>query len=211
MKKGLDIFFDEEIKEIAKLNLPDPETLDYYNRMKNREIYWNADVDEVMVDFSLHIMNWNKQDKNIPIDERTPIKIYINTDGGDVVSVLNFIDIILLSKTPIITIAMGKVYSAGSLLVMAGHKRYAFNNTSCLIHSGSFGTMGTMGTTDKVLDYTEFTKKQEKRVKDYILSKTTISSKIYDKKYREDWFMFSDEMLSLNIVDKIVTDLDEIL
>lgn len=208
MKKGLEIFFDEEIKELTKLNLPNPDTLAYYNQLKNRQIYWNADVDEGMVDWSLQIIDWNKEDKDIPVDKRTPIKIYINTDGGDVVSVLNFIDVILLSKTPVITIAMGKVYSAGSLLVMAGHKRYAFNNTSCLIHSGSFGTMGT---TDKVLDYTEFTKKQEKRVKEYILSKTTMSSKIYDKKYREDWFMFSDEMLSLNIVDTIITDLDEII
>ena len=208
MKKGLEIFLDEDVKELTRFNLPNPELLDYYVRVKNRQIYWNADVDEGMIDYSLQIISWNKEDKDVPIEERTPIKIYINTDGGDVVSVLNFIDVILLSKTPIITIAMGKVYSAGSLLVMAGHKRYAFNNTSCLIHSGSFGTMGT---TDKVLDYTEFTKKQEKRVKEYILSKTTMSSKIYDKKYREDWFMFSDEMLSLNIIDEVITDLDKIL
>lgn len=208
MKKGLEIFFDEEIKELGKLNLPDPDTLAFYTQTRDREIYWNSEVDEAMVNCSLQVINWNKEDKDTPINERKPIKIYINTDGGDVVSVLNFIDVILLSKTPVITIAMGKVYSAGSLLVMAGHKRYAFNNTSCLIHSGSFGTMGT---TDKVLDYTEFTKKQEKRVKEYILSKTTISSKVYDKKYREDWFMFSDEMLNLNIVDEIITDLDQIL
>lgn len=208
MKRDFEIFFDEEIKELGKLNLPDPDILSYYNRVQNRHVFWNDYVDDTMVDFSLLLMKWNKEDKGIPVDQRKEIKIYVNTDGGDLTSVLNFIDVISLSKTPIVTIGMGKIYSAGSLLMMAGHKRYIFPNTTCLIHSGSFGTMGT---TDKVLDNLEFTQKQEKKVKEYIVNRTKITDKQYTKNYRKDWWLLSEEIIELVIADKIITDLDEVI
>lgn len=208
MKRDFEIFFDEEIKELGKLNLPDPDILSYYNRVQNRHVFWNDYVDDTMVDFSLLLMKWNKEDKGIPVDQRKEIKIYVNTDGGDLTSVLNFIDVISLSKTPIVTIGMGKIYSAGSLLMMAGHKRYIFPNTTCLIHSGSFGTMGT---TDKVLDNLEFTQKQEKKVKEYIVNRTKITDKQYTKNYRKDWWLLSEEIIELGIADKIITDLDEVI
>jgi ATP-dependent protease ClpP protease subunit len=93
---------------------------------------------------------------------------------------------------------------------MAGTKghRYIFPDTSVLIHDGSTGAMGDTG---KVIDNLEFTQKQEERVKKYILANTNITTKLYDKNYRRDWFMFSDEMLNLHIIDNIITDLDEIL
>jgi len=46
VKRNWDIFLNEEVKELTKLNLPDPETLDYYERTENREIYWNCDIDD---------------------------------------------------------------------------------------------------------------------------------------------------------------------
>ena len=141
-------------------------------------------------------------------DGRKPIKIFINSDGGSVDTVLHIIDMIRLSKTPVYTIGMGRVYSAGGLLLMAGHKRYIFPHTSCLIHDGSSGAIGSIG---KMLDNLEFTKELERRVKEFILSSTRISKKLYDKNYRNDWYMFSEEMTELGIADEIVTDIDTIL
>ena len=123
-------------------------------------------------------------------------------------TVLHIIDMIYLSKTPVYTIGMGRVYSAGGLLLMAGHKRYIFQHTSCLIHDGSSGAIGSIG---KMLDNLEFTKELEKRMKQYILSSTRISEEQYDQNYRRDWFMFSEEMIELGIADEIVADIDTIL
>lgn len=121
---------------------------------------------------------------------------------------LHIIDMIHLSKTPVYTIGMGRVYSAGGLLLMAGHKRYIFSHTSCLIHDGSSGAIGSIG---KMLDNLEFTKELEKRMKAYILSSTRITEDVYDRNYRRDWFMFSEEMIELGIADEVVTDIDTIL
>jgi len=209
MKRDWDIFLEPAVKELGKLNLPDPELLDYYERIQNREISWNAEVDDALIDFSLMIMKWNKHDKGLPVEERLPIKIFINSDGGDLSAVLNFINVIQLSKTPVYTIGMGKAYSSGTLLLLAGNKgrRYIFQDTTALLHSGSTGAMGN---TDKVLDNFQFTQRQEKRVKEYVVANTNITDKLYTKNYRKDWWLMSDEIISLGVADKIITDLDEV-
>lgn len=204
----IEIMLDEEIKELQKTNLPDPDLLDYYKRISNREIFWNGDIDEELVDFSYKIMQWNMEDKNIPIDERKNIKIYINSDGGCLNSVLNFINVIQLSKTPVITIGMGKAFSAGFLLLLAGHERYCFKYTEGLLHSGSFGVMNS---TEKVMDYIEHTKKIEKKVKEYVTENCNITTEEYDRNYRNEWYMTSEEMLGYGIVHKIIDDLDDLI
>ena len=207
MVKGLkdyDIIFDEiEVEGLTKDVLPEPELLEYYNRLSRREILWNADIGTDAVDLASLILRWNRKDKDIPVQDRTPIKIYINTDGGCLNSVMMLIDAIKLSKTPVITIGMGKCYSSGGLLLMSGHKRYIFPHTSCLIHSGYSGAIGD---TAKVADSVEFTKRLESQVKHFILESTLITEELYDKNYRVDWFLMSDEILKYSIADCIITD-----
>ena len=204
----LEFIITEDIKELGKINLPDPDTLDYYNRYNERELFLNCDIDEFVVDNSYDIIRWNREDRGVPVEDRKPIKIFINSDGGCLNSVLNFINTIKISKTPVITIGMGKVYSAGFLLLLAGHKRYCFSNTEGLLHSGNFGIRNS---TEKVMDYIDHTKKVEKKVKEYIIANSKITSEEYYRNYRNEWYMVSDEMYDLGIVEKIITDLDEII
>lgn len=210
-KKKIGLEFEEDFDDVSDLledALPNPTLLEYYRRLKKREILWNDEIDDTTIDIALYIKKWNEEDKGLPAEQRKPIKIFINSDGGSVDTVLHIIDMICLSKTPVYTIGMGRVYSAGGLLLMAGHKRYIFQHTSCLIHDGSSGAIGSIG---KMLDNLEFTKELEKRMKQYILSSTHISEEQYDQNYRRDWFMFSEEMIELGIADEIVTDIDTIL
>ena len=208
-KKLMDEFNEDfsDMEGLFDTTLPDPTMVEFYRRLKNREILWNDDIDDATIDIALYIKKWNDEDKDLAIEDRQPIKIFINSDGGYVATVLHVIDMIHLSKTPVYTIGMGRVYSAGGLLLMAGHKRYIFPHTSCLIHDGSSGAIGSIG---KMIDNLEFTKELEK-IKQYILSSTRITEEIYDQNYRRDWFMFSEEIIKLGIADEIVTDIDTIL
>lgn len=209
-KKLMDEFNEDfsDMEGLFDTTLPDPTMVEFYRRLKNREILWNDDIDDATIDIALYIKKWNDEDKDLAIEDRQPIKIFINSDGGYVATVLHVIDMIHLSKTPVYTIGMGRVYSACGLLLMAGHKRYIFPHTSCLIHDGSSGAIGSIG---KMIDNLEFTKELEKRIKQYILSSTRITEEIYDQNYRRDWFMFSEEIIKLGIADEIVTDIDTIL
>lgn len=199
---------NDEVMDLSKTTLPDPYLLDYYNRLSQRQILINEYIDESLIDFSYQILKWNKEDKNKSIEERIPIRIYINSGGGCLNSAMHLINIIQLSKTPVYTIAMGKAYSAGGLLLMSGHKRFIFPDTTVLIHDGSTGAFGDTG---KVIDNLEFTQKLEDRVKKYIMANTKITAKLYDKNYRRDWWLFPEEIIELQIADSIITDLDEIL
>lgn len=210
-KKDVSVEFEDEfydVKGLMEETLPDPALLEYYRRLKNREILWNDEIDDNTIDIALYIRKWNAEDSGIDPKDRKPIRILINSDGGSVDAVMHVIDMILLSKTPVITIGMGKVYSAGGLLLMAGHKRLIFTHTSCLIHDGSSLAIGSVG---KLLDNLKFTEQMEERVKKYIIARTHITSEMYDENYRRDWFIFSDEMIRLGIADEIVTDIDTVL
>ena len=63
----------------------------------------------------------------------------------------------------------------------------------------------------KLADGFQFQQKLEERVKEYVLENTKIDSDLYDKNYRRDWFMLSDEIIEYKIADSIITDLDEII
>lgn len=196
------------VAELVDLHLPDPSLLEFYKRLSKREIFWNQEVDDSMIEVSSHIMKWNQEDKGLSAEERKPIKIFINSNGGDLNTIMNVIDTISLSKTPVITIAMGKAFSAAGYLLMAGHKRYICKNSCCLIHDGYYGTYGSTG---KNKDNYEFTEKLEARVREFVLSHTKITEEEYDANYRKDWYLFSDEMIERSIADEIITDIDDIL
>lgn len=195
-------------RNIPILNYPPPELAEFYRRLSDREIVWNDIITDCMIDVPLYIIKWNKEDANVPVEERKPIKIFINTNGGDLSVTMLTASVIALSKTPVITIGMGRAYSGGALLLMSGHKRLIFDSTSVLIHDGSSGAIGDTG---KVLDSLEFTKDSEDRVIQFILSHTRITSELMKENYRRDWYMFSEDAIYYGVADKIITDIDEVL
>ena len=198
----------EDIGELMESTLPPPELVEFYRGLNNREIVWNDVISDCTISIPLYIIKWNREDRDIPVEERKPIKIWINSDGGDTNVTLFLANVIALSKTPIITIGMGRSYSSGGLLLMAGHKRLIFDSTSVLIHDGSSGAIGDTG---KVIDNLEFTKEMEVRVRDFILKHTQIPAELLDKNYRRDWFLFSEDVIKYGIADKIITVIDEVI
>lgn len=201
--------YEEEYQEgYTDFELPPPELVEFYRRLSDREIVWNDIITDCMIDVPLYIIKWNKEDVNVPVEERKPIKIFINTNGGDLSVTMLTASVIALSKTPVITIGMGRAYSGGALLLMSGHKRLIFDSTSVLIHDGSSGAIGDTG---KVLDSLEFTKDSEDRVIQFILSHTRITSGLMKENYRRDWYMFSEDAIYYGVADKIITDIDEVL
>lgn len=48
-------------------------------------------------------------------------------------------------------------------------------------------------------------------MKTYILERTKIDSKTLSRKWTKDWYMFSDEQVSLGVVDEIVENISEVV
>lgn len=184
----------------------------YLKDLKQRKLFLNADVDQFSVfDIVKHIMQFNKEDKGIPVENRMPILLYVTSNGGEVDSGFELIDIIQNSQTPVYTINLGYQYSMGFLIGLAGHKRYATPNAKFLMHDGSNFIYNSGA---KAQDQMEFQKRIEERIKSYILSRSKISGEEYDSKLRVEWYLFADEAKEKGFVDTIIgvdCDINEIV
>ena len=136
------------------------------------------------VDSYIRFFNRQDDEDNIPIEERKPIKIFIDSPGGDLVATFTMINAIKLSKTPVYTINIGAAYSGGFFIFLAGHKRFAYELSSFLFHEGSTGTSGDAG---KFRNFADFYKKELDKLKSIVLKYTKISDEEYEKHIKDDW------------------------
>lgn len=191
-------------------DLPDPETYTYWKDRKNRTFYIDYEIDDTyaLMELAKVIIQMNVEEKDTEIQNLEPIRLFIHSYGGDLEQANFFCDLIQASRIPIITIAMGAAVSAGFLIFLSGKKRYAFSHTQMLIHEGSASFQGTAG---QVEDAQKSYKKQIEDMKKYILEKTEIDEKTFNKNRNKDWYLSADELVKYKIVDEIITDLNVIL
>lgn len=196
--------------ELENLKLPNPMLLDTYTDRKNRLIFIDYDIDDTLLrEVGRQIIEYNREDKGKPADERTPIVILINSGGGCLDSTYATIAIMETSKTPIITVNMNCAYSAAGLILMAGHKRYCMSRSQVLIHSGS--AQGISGNYEDIQESTKSYKKMVEEMREFIISKTKIDKALMKKNQSRDWYLPTSEQIDLGVVDEIITDLDSIL
>lgn len=163
-----------------------------------------GDIDNSIADsMDAYIRFFNRLDdeEKIPIEEREPIKIYIDSGGGDLMGTLTIIDAIKKSKTPVWTINIGQAYSGGFFIFMTGHKRFSYKNASFLFHEGSTGTHGDA---NKFNNWADFYKKVLKKLKELVLEHTKITEEEYEKHVKDDWWLFADEAIEYGICDEII-------
>lgn len=170
----------------------------------NRVLLLNG-IDEAVGDAITHLIRmWNMADKGIPVEERVPIKLFIDSSGGDLTSALMMADAITLSKTPVYTINMGTAYSGGLLVFVTGHKRYSFPSASFLFHEGS--TSLDSIDAGKFKNYAGYYSNLIDRMKNYIIKNTKVDEELYKEKSRDDWWFFVDEAIELGFCDEIITE-----
>lgn len=75
-----------------------------------------------------------------------PITFYLDTPGGSEFKMFAIYDAMLSCRSPIITVAIGAVQSAGGLLLAAGDERYACENSYFMAHHGQTGMNGNFST-----------------------------------------------------------------
>lgn len=145
---------------------------------------------------------WNKVDRidGIPPEDRQPIKIFINSDGGDLPATLSIIDLIQMSETPVWTINIGKAYSGGFFICIAGHKRFGYPSSTYLFHEGC---RQDGGDAHKYLQGASFYKKELEVLKKIVLKHTNISEEEYQEIKKDDLWLLANEALKKNVIDEI--------
>lgn len=174
----------------------------YLQDLKQRKLYLNAEITtDVTGDIIRHIFQMNAEDRDIPVEKRKPIILYISSPGGDVDAGFGLIDAIEASVTPVLTVNTGFTYSMAFLIFLAGKTRYAMKNARFLMHDGSSFAYNS---TSKLQDQMEFQRVVEKRIMDYVVSHSALSSEEYREKWRVEWYMFADEAKEHGFCDMVV-------
>lgn len=206
-EKGLEDILVELpiVDELENVKLPSIEMVTFWKNYQDRILSIDCPITENIIEYIKMIVRFNKEDKGVPIEDRKPIKIYCYSYGGDADIGNALIDCIEMSKTPVWVFNMGICASMMALISMAGHKRFAMPNAQYLIHQGMAGVQGQ---TSQVFDAVDNMKKNEDKIRDYVLSHTNIDKRLYNKKAKVEWYVNAEEALKLGICDEIVKDMD---
>lgn len=152
------------------------------------------------------IYDFNVEDKGKTIATRTPIRLIINSDGGDVYSGFGIVEAIQTSETPVYTICHGQAQSMALLILAAGYKRFIGAYSTVMYHEISWEveyqprkhhkqelTEGdrTQEMYDSLLvDFTNLTKEQLEKIKNK----------------SEYWYISAEDAVRYHIADEILTD-----
>lgn len=197
-------YYDDIDVEVWALSPENSTLMDvfYLKDLKQRKLYLNTEITQDNVSDAIrHILQINREDEGIEPENRKPIILYVVSNGGEVDSGFELIDVIQCSKTPVYTVNLGYQYSMGFLIGLAGHKRFAMRNAKFLMHDGSNFVYGTGS---KVQDQMEFNRRVEQRIKNYVMSRSKVTSEEYDSKVRVEWYLFADEAKEKGFTDYII-------
>lgn len=204
------ISIDKNISDyyIKFLEAKDVSTFDSLTELSditNRNLYvLGSIISETGTAIENLIRFYNQVDEQlaIPIKDRIPIKIWINSEGGSLEAAFTTCDTIQLSKTPVITINQGCAASAAALIFLVGHKRITFPKAYFLIHEGSIGV--NQIDAHKFQSMSDFYKLQRKLLKEIVLTHTKMTEEQYSDHSKDDWWINAEEALDLHIADEIM-------
>ena len=204
-RKVASTYLDVVIPRNAEnLQLPDPALLTFYKNLENRILWIDDEISAISIEYAKFIMQWNLDDKDIPVNERKPITILFFSPGGDLDVNNMLVDTIQLSKTKVIGINCGEAASSGCFIYLACHERYTFPTAKFLIHQGA-GTFS--GTYDVVVSAIMNYQREIQELGEFVLSRTNIPEDVFEENFATDWYK---EAVEYGIASKIITSLDEV-
>lgn len=171
--------------------------------LKTRSILLSGEIDKEMAESVI------KQMLILEGESDEPIKIFINSPGGDVDAGYAIFDMARFITAPVTMIGMGLVASAAALVLLAVPKeqRIALPNSTYLIHQPMSGMRGVA--TDIEIHAQHLEKLREKLDK-LIAQETGKSLEEVRSDTERDHWLSADEAQSYGLVSRIVKQRSEL-
>ena len=174
--------------------------------MDEQQLYYDASKTSKLVE---NILDFNRIDEDIPPEEREPIRLYINSPGGDVTEGFALVDAMEISKTPIWTINLGEACSMAFLIGITGSRRFSLRSSTFMMHEPSGLTVGKFS---DMADKVAFNQRYgEKVIKEHVMRHSKMTPAKYSAVSTKDFFMLPCDALKYGFIDEIVTDINTIL
>ena len=138
-----------------------------------------------------------------------PIRIFIDSPGGDADAGYAIFDMIRFVRPPVWTIGMGLVASAAAIVQLASPKerRIGLANSHYLIHQPLSGIRGVA--TDIEIHARELDKLRAK-INCLISEETGIPQEQVEKDTDRDYWMSAGEAVKYGLISKVITKRDEL-
>ena len=171
--------------------------------LKTRQILLSGEVNKALAEKIV------RQLLVMEADSDEPIRIYINSPGGDVDAGYAIFDMIRFVKAPVYCIGMGLVASAGALILLAADKsrRIGLPNSHYLIHQPLSGIKGVA--TDIEIHAQELEKTKAK-INDLIAQETGKPLEQVAKDTDRDYWLSATEAMEYGLISKVVSKREEL-
>jgi ATP-dependent Clp protease protease subunit len=134
-----------------------------------------------------------------------PIFIFLSTPGGDVDAALALYDTIkglVDSGVEIYTVAVGECFSAGTIILQAGLKRFITPNTYLMIHEISSWNLGKVS---EQLETAHYLKEYQDRVFKILAERSKLGFRAIKKRcLRRNWWLPPEDALKYGFVDGLL-------
>ena len=167
--------------------------------LKTRSILISGEIDKKMAE---KVVN---QLLMLEAENDDPIKVFIDSPGGDVDSAYAIFDMIRFVKPKVTMIAMGLAASAGALILLAGEKenRFGFPNSHYLIHQP---LSGVRGVATEIEIHAKEIEKTRQKINALIAKETGKSLAQVEKDTDRDYWMSAEEALEYGLISKIISN-----
>ena len=196
------IYFDAEEEKEPKAQESTSEVMNT-KFLKTRQILLSGEVNKALAEKIV------RQLLVMEADSDEPIRIYIDSPGGDVDAGYAIFDMIRFVKAPVYCIGMGLVASAGALILLAADKsrRIGLPNSHYLIHQPLSGIKGVA--TDIEIHAQELEKTKAK-INDLIAQKTGKPLEQVAKDTDRDYWLSATEAMEYGLISKVVSKREEL-
>jgi len=186
---------EEEDAKDASREGPDPFAAKF---LKTRQILLSGEINKPLAEKIV------RQLLILEADSDEPIKIFIDSPGGDADAGYAIFDMIRFVNAPVYTIGMGLVASAGSIILLAAPKerRIALPNSHYLIHQPLSGIKGVA--TEIEIHAAEL-EKMRLRINKLIADETGLPVEKVSKDTDRDFWMNAEEAKAYNLVSRVVS------
>ncbi len=138
-----------------------------------------------------------------------PIKVFIDSPGGDVDAGFAIFDMMRFVKPDVYTVGMGLVASAGALILLASPRdhRIGLPNSHYLIHQP---LSGIRGVATEIEIHAKELEKLRKKLNELISSETGQELSKVEKDTDRDYWMNAEEAASYGLISGVISKRDEL-
>jgi ATP-dependent Clp protease protease subunit len=185
---------DDENEEKSKESGPDPLL---GKMLKTRTILLSGEINKDLAEKTI------RQLILLESMGKEPVRIFIDSPGGDADAGYAIFDMIRFIEPPVWTIGMGLVASAAAIIQLASPKerRVGLPNSHYLIHQPLSGIRGVA--TDIEIHARELDKLREK-INRLIADETGVAHEQVEKDTDRDYWMNAEEAVKYGLISKVI-------